>query len=192
MNRQERVVTLVISSRSTFSHVPCLTECFFHADIVAALKAVPTAVVKGPSEGAQIEWAFHAYQQVIRCLSGVAQKVVGIPGPTLAAMQHALTVKLPPVDQLLKMVPPLMTNADYLNSYQKEGVAFAVAHGGKVLIADEMGVGKSRQALALLAVYRWEWPCVIICPSSLKVIFHLPFGPFIRLILRAKPPKGAL
>lgn len=175
MKRVEKTITLVISSRSTFSHSPCLSDCCLHPDIVSSLKEVPTAVHH--PEADKIEWAFHAYQQVIRCLSPVGAtsgRIVGIPGTTLAAMQHALTVKLPPIDELLKMVPPSMTAANFLNAYQKEGVAFVVAHGGKALLADQMGVGKSRQALALLAIYRWEWPCVIICPSSLKV--RVPTG----------------
>lgn len=31
-----------------------------------------------------------------------------------------------------------------------------------------MGVGKTIQALALAAVYRHNWPCIIMCPASLK------------------------
>lgn len=37
-----------------------------------------------------------------------------------------------------------------------------------MLIADEQGVGKSFQGLALLGAYRGEWPALILCPSSLK------------------------
>ena len=31
-----------------------------------------------------------------------------------------------------------------------------------------MGVGKTIQALALATIYKEYWPCLILCPSSLK------------------------
>ena len=36
------------------------------------------------------------------------------------------------------------------------------------MIGDEMGLGKSIQALACCKVFSNDWPCVIFCPSSLK------------------------
>lgn len=55
-----------------------------------------------------------------------------------------------------------------LYPFQREGVEFGIKMKGRVLIADEMGVGKTIQALALSAVYRFNWPCLVLCPSSLK------------------------
>lgn len=43
-----------------------------------------------------------------------------------------------------------------------------VSKKGRALIGDEMGVGKTIQALACAAVYKSDWPILIICPSSLK------------------------
>jgi len=31
-----------------------------------------------------------------------------------------------------------------------------------------MGVGKTLQSLAIAFIYRYEWPLVIICPSTLR------------------------
>lgn len=161
-------VLLHISSPTTFSHTP--NQSIFKPALLAALKGMSDVTLHKDGAGIleRIDFPFKHYQEVIRAVSKHQPdlKVVPIPSATLAAMQHALGVKLPPQEQLLKMVPePMLSN---LYDYQKEGVAFAVAHGGKVLLADEMGVGKSRQGLALLAVYRFEWPCLIVCPSSLK------------------------
>jgi len=36
-----------------------------------------------------------------------------------------------------------------------------------VLIGDEMGVGKTIQAIGLAYIYKNEWPLLIFCPSSL-------------------------
>lgn len=38
--------------------------------------------------------------------------------------------------------------------FQREGVRFGLRRGGRVLIADEMGVGKTVQAVALASCYR--------------------------------------
>jgi SWI/SNF-related matrix-associated actin-dependent regulator 1 of chromatin subfamily A len=32
-----------------------------------------------------------------------------------------------------------------------------------------MGVGKTIQSLAIVSVYRHEWPFLVICPSSLRL-----------------------
>ncbi|UKJ90023.1 hypothetical protein MACJ_003281 [Theileria orientalis] len=55
-----------------------------------------------------------------------------------------------------------------LFSFQKEGVNFGLKKNGRVLIGDEMGLGKSLQALAISAFYQKDWPLLIICPSSLR------------------------
>lgn len=49
--------------------------------------------------------------------------------------------------------------------FQREGVRYGLARRGRVLLADEMGVGKTVQAIALAACYeqvRWMegwWWC---------------------------------
>jgi SNF2 family DNA or RNA helicase len=41
-----------------------------------------------------------------------------------------------------------------LMPFQRDGVQYGLARRGRVLIADEMGVGKTVQALALAACYQ--------------------------------------
>lgn len=53
-------------------------------------------------------------------------------------------------------------------SFQKKGVQFGIERKGRFLLADEMGVGKTAQALGVMYVYKEEWPVLVICPSSLK------------------------
>lgn len=40
---------------------------------------------------------------------------------------------------------------------------------GRVLIADEMGVGKTLQALCVAWLFKEDWPLCIICPATLKL-----------------------
>jgi SWI/SNF-related matrix-associated actin-dependent regulator 1 of chromatin subfamily A len=55
-----------------------------------------------------------------------------------------------------------------LYNFQKQGIEFAINKSGRILIADEMGVGKTIQAIGISAVYKEDWPVLIISPSSLK------------------------
>jgi SNF2 family DNA or RNA helicase len=53
-----------------------------------------------------------------------------------------------------------------LMPYQKAGVAYA-GSVGRCLIADQMGLGKTVEAIAALE-YRDAFPAIIVCPASLK------------------------
>lgn len=52
--------------------------------------------------------------------------------------------------------------------FQRAGVAYVLRAGGDVLVADQMGLGKTVQALASLAALDAR-PAVIVCPASLKL-----------------------
>ena len=55
-----------------------------------------------------------------------------------------------------------------LYNFQKEGINFGIEKNGRLLIADEMGVGKTIQAIGIMTIYKDDWPVLILCPSSLK------------------------
>ena len=55
-----------------------------------------------------------------------------------------------------------------LYPFQKEGITDAIQHNCRLLIADEMGVGKTIEALCLCKIYSEDWPVLIICPGSVK------------------------
>lgn len=64
--------------------------------------------------------------------------------------------------RLSRLLPPSLGAA--LLPFQREGVVFGLERHGRVLIADEMGVGKTVQAIALAACYEvgsqgWPRPC---------------------------------
>ena len=54
-----------------------------------------------------------------------------------------------------------------LKPYQQRGVDFIVAHGGRGLIADAMGLGKTAQSIAIAHHYQCEFPCLVITLRSL-------------------------
>ncbi|MEW5314169.1 MAG: hypothetical protein WDW38_005685 [Sanguina aurantia] len=63
-------------------------------------------------------------------------------------------------------MPPSLAAA--LMPFQADGVRFGLERRGRVLIADEMGVGKTVQAMALASCYMEEWPLLVIVPASLR------------------------
>ena len=52
--------------------------------------------------------------------------------------------------------------------HQVEGVKFMLRCGGRALLADAMGLGKSLQAIAAASAYRDEWPLLVVCPAGLR------------------------
>ena len=67
---------------------------------------------------------------------------------------------------------------------QTEGVQRGLARGGRLLLADEPGLGKTVQALALLAAFRDEWPALIICPKALRDMWADKAHEWLRLPAR--------
>jgi hypothetical protein len=58
--------------------------------------------------------------------------------------------------------------ASALLPFQREGVAFTLGKDGRALIAHDMGLGKTLQAIAVMAHYRDEWPCLVVVPASMR------------------------
>ncbi|DBA78642.1 TPA: hypothetical protein ACH3X1_008561 [Trebouxia sp. C0004] len=67
-------------------------------------------------------------------------------------------------------IPDLVFSRLY--PFQREGVRFGVKHRGRVLLADEMGLGKTVQAICIAACYPEDWPLLIICPSSMRLVWY--------------------
>ena len=66
-------------------------------------------------------------------------------------------------------LPKSLKNALY--DFQYDGIKFGVDHHCRFLLADEMGVGKTIQAISLCYLYREDWPVLIVCPGSMKYLW---------------------
>ena len=60
-------------------------------------------------------------------------------------------------------------NGKEMMPFQRAGLEFVEATGGNCLIADQMGTGKTVEALAYLALHPEMRPAVVVCPASLKL-----------------------
>ncbi|PFH38410.1 hypothetical protein BESB_007520 [Besnoitia besnoiti] len=67
-----------------------------------------------------------------------------------------------------RRLPPLLRRS--LFPFQLDGVLFTLQRGGRALIGDQMGLGKTLQALALLSIYR-TFPVLIVVPASLRLVW---------------------
>ena len=73
------------------------------------------------------------------------------------------------VQQLYASIPAALRDA--LMPFQRAGVEFALGKGGRVLIGDEMGLGKTIQAIALCSAFLSDWPVLVVCPSSMRMMW---------------------
>ena len=55
-----------------------------------------------------------------------------------------------------------------LYPFQYVGVQFAQLAGGRCLIGDDMGIGKTIQALAYIALNQDKLPALVVCPANVK------------------------
>lgn len=60
--------------------------------------------------------------------------------------------------------------------YQKEGILFGLDHR-RLLIGDEPGLGKTLQSIGIVDTAS-AYPCLVICPSSLKINWQREFEKF--------------
>ncbi|XP_076821185.1 SWI/SNF-related matrix-associated actin-dependent regulator of chromatin subfamily A-like protein 1 isoform X1 [Clavelina lepadiformis] len=58
-----------------------------------------------------------------------------------------------------------------LMPFQRDGVNFAISRNGRILLADDMGLGKTVQSICVAAYYQSKWPLLIICPSSVRLMW---------------------
>ena len=125
------------------------------------------------------EWPLDATQEAEDAVHSLYAKTNGIVEASRAMTAEALEV-------------PGMLGT--LRPFQSAGVRFALEHE-KVFIADEMGTGKSLQALATVASAS-DWPVLIVCPASLKlnwakeIIKWMPHEIDRTVILGSSPSLG--
>lgn len=76
-----------------------------------------------------------------------------------------------------------------LYPFQRAGVKWIDVHGGRALVFDDQGVGKTPQALGWLLLHPEALPALVVCPSSVRANWKLiaeDFTNFKTLIMTAK------
>ena len=77
------------------------------------------------------------------------------------------------VDERFNSLPLALRSA--LLPFQKEGIRYVLQRKGRALIADEMGVGKTVQGIALAGCFADKWPVLVVVPASLRLVWAEEF-----------------
>lgn len=55
-----------------------------------------------------------------------------------------------------------------LMGFQRDGVRYALERDGRCILGDQMGLGKTLQAISIMWHYRAVWPLLVVAPSSMR------------------------
>jgi len=94
------------------------------------------------------------------------------PDHILKLMGHQTQIT---ADHDLKLTDALQ---QYLYEYQLAGAEFIVNHHGRGIIADQMGLGKTLQAVAVLQHYQ-TYPALIVCPAAVLMSWTEHLGTWL-------------
>ena len=103
----------------------------------------------------------------------LAKNSVPFSGNNKKAKGFSLSYSQEPKYTLDGLPPKLKEN---LYDFQKKGIEFGLSRFGRLLLGDEMGVGKTIQAIGISYVYKADWPMFIVAPSSLVI-----YSPYLTL-----------
>uniref|UniRef100_A0A8C9TDG7 SWI/SNF-related matrix-associated actin-dependent regulator of chromatin subfamily A-like protein 1 n=1 Tax=Scleropages formosus TaxID=113540 RepID=A0A8C9TDG7_SCLFO len=141
----------------------------YHADAIGAFKLLPSKNYDMKTR----KWNFllEDYRKLMQTLASLPLvEVEPLPRAVVQAFglqferSHSHLPEVPDAD--LSSVDPTLSHS--LMPFQHDGVSFAVYQGGRLLLADDMGLGKTVQAICIAAVYRQEWPLLVVAPSSVR------------------------
>ncbi|PKA61693.1 Molybdenum cofactor sulfurase [Apostasia shenzhenica] len=147
------------------------------------LRALPFQVSESPgSQGNFKAFVFKLidYNSVLKILKKLmVVELQYIPYTTLLAIRtfhdYAIAGLIPcwkeqysegQVDDMFERMPRSLRDA--LLPFQLEGVRFGLRRGARCLIADEMGLWKTLQAIAIASCFRNEGPILIVCAAVLR------------------------
>jgi len=147
------------------------------ADVCRAVESYLAArgFICVPSNEQGMRYHLGDYKNVLAALNewrGPGNLVLGeIPANTLWNLGQLERRAVPrdAVDLIFQKVPGELRRS--LMPYQVEGVKFGISRNGRVLLGDEMGLGKSIQAIALSSCYKSEGPLLVVCPASVRLVW---------------------
>ncbi|XP_072902445.1 SWI/SNF-related matrix-associated actin-dependent regulator of chromatin subfamily A-like protein 1 [Hemitrygon akajei] len=159
------------------SRTRCEVEIAYHAEVLNVFKQMNSKNYDMKTR----RWSFllEDYRVLIEELSKISSvQVEPLPRGILEVFLTQFEKTCPE--------PSLIPDADLshvdsklvqsLMPFQRDGVNFAISREGRLLLADDMGLGKTLQAICIAAVYRKEWPVLVVAPSSVRFTWAQAFS----------------
>eukprot|EP00960_Hanusia_phi_P077758 768738-Hanusia_phi.AAC.5 len=143
-------------------------RCGYNQKVINVFKEVKTRNYNPQTR----EWSFHVsdHDELVSKLSKCDHvSVKSLPASFLKALNSTASHDNVTPELIWQALPPDLLAG--LLPFQREGIAFAIRHGGRALIGDEMGLGKTVQAIAVAKYYEKEWPLLIVTPSPLRLVW---------------------
>ena len=119
---------------------------------------IPSSTFLAVTAGVRSEPAARPADRRVDCVAGGAAR--------LGERHSAVALRDAALDPL-RRVPRSLRDA--LLPFQERGVHFGLERHGRCLIADEMGVGKTIQALAIASCFLRDGPMLVVCPASMRL-----------------------
>ena len=150
----------------------------YHAEVISVFKTMKTRAYDNNTR----VWSFQVreHAELVKKLSELGNVTVkALPANVISTLNNpadcarsggtdaGLTMSDDEAERKLQLLPPDLLLS--LMPFQREGVKFAVTHGGRTLIGDEMGLGKTLQGISIAKLYESDWPCLIVVPSALRL-----------------------
>lgn len=149
----------------------------YNAQLVQAIKTIPGRKWNKNSK----HWEVPLNKVSIDKLSNLGFTVPHSLDEAIQSAQELGEIEIP--DLKLPLFP-----------FQKQGVSFIEKNKGVALVADQMGLGKTCQALAWLQLHPEIRPAIIICPASVKLnwrkeAYKFMSNPQVQVLSGTKPYK---
>lgn len=155
----------------------CEVAIAFHAEVVAVFKRVNSRNYDMKTRN----WSF-----LLEDYKVLVEELLKIPGVQVEPLPRGVLEVFLPQFQKTCPHPVEIPDADLsdvdsklvqsLMPFQRDGVNFAISREGRLLLADDMGLGKTLQAICIAAVYRKEWPVLVVAPSSVRFTWAQAFS----------------
>ncbi|XP_038646256.1 SWI/SNF-related matrix-associated actin-dependent regulator of chromatin subfamily A-like protein 1 [Scyliorhinus canicula] len=158
----------------------CEVEIGYHEEVLKVFKQAESRHYNMKTR----KWSFllEDYRELFDALSRItAVQIEPFPRGVLEIFQSQFEKSCPEPPEIpeadLSSVDSKLV--DSLMPFQREGVNFAISRGGRLLLADDMGLGKTLQAICIAAIYRKEWPVLVIAPSSVRFTWAQAFSQWL-------------
>ncbi|XP_072324452.1 SWI/SNF-related matrix-associated actin-dependent regulator of chromatin subfamily A-like protein 1 isoform X3 [Scyliorhinus torazame] len=159
------------------SRTRCDVEIGYHEEVLKVFKQAESRHYNMKTR----KWSFllEDYRQLFGALSRItAVQIEPFPRGVLEIFLSQFEKSCPEPPEIpeadLSSVDSKLVHS--LMPFQREGVNFAISRGGRLLLADDMGLGKTLQAICIAAIYRKEWPVLVIAPSSVRFTWAQAFS----------------